>query len=259
MSACHSAVIWRGPSPMDGAPICAVAVISQSSRENTKTGAVVQTYILLEDIDPRNASKSGADYSICGTCPLRGIATDDPDRSIARNRICYVQLGQGPLNVFKAIQRGVYPVVRGHAAIAAIGRGRVVRLGTYGDPAMVPSYIWESLISEARGHTAYSHQANVPAANFRAPTCTCGQLTPLPMLARHGRADNAHSASCGPLPISSKPAKFYVPPRRKPAAMSPAPIAGCAAVPGRSPNQSPSWRMEPARGTLRPSRQFQPI
>jgi hypothetical protein len=99
---------------------------------------------------------------------LRGIVTDDPDRSIARNRICYVQLGQGPLNVFKAIQRGVYPVVRGHAAIAAIGRGRVVRLGTYGDPAMVPSYIWESLISEARGHTAYSHQANVPAANFRA-------------------------------------------------------------------------------------------
>jgi hypothetical protein len=153
---------------MDGAPICAVAVISQSSRENTKTGAVVQTYILLEDIDPRDASKSGADYSICGTCPLRGIATDDPDRSIARNRICYVQLGQGPLNVFKAMQRGVYPVVRGHAAIAAIGRGRVVRLGTYGDPAMVPSYIWESLISEARGHTAHSHQANVPAANFRA-------------------------------------------------------------------------------------------
>jgi hypothetical protein len=153
---------------MDGAPICAVAVISQSSRENTKTGAVVQTYILREDIDPRDASKSGADYSICGTCPLRGIATNDPDRSIARNRVCYVQLGQGPLNVFKALQRGVYPVVRGHAAIAAIGRGRVVRLGTYGDPAMVPSYIWESLIAETRGHTAYSHQANVPAANFRA-------------------------------------------------------------------------------------------
>jgi hypothetical protein len=166
--ACHSAVIWRGPSPMDGAPICAVAIISQSSRENTKTGAVAQTYILREDIDPRDASKSRADYSICGDCPMAGIATADPKRKIAKDRICYVQLGQGPLNVFKAMRRGVYPVVRGHAAIAAIGRGRVVRLGTYGDPAMVPVDIWASLISEARGHMAYSHQANVPAANFRA-------------------------------------------------------------------------------------------
>jgi hypothetical protein len=43
----------------------------------------------------------------------------------------------------------------------------MVRLGTYGDPAAVPSYIWESLISEATGHTAYSHQSNMPNADTR--------------------------------------------------------------------------------------------
>src|SRR5215472_14390217 len=50
------------------------------------------------------------------------------------------------------------PVASGHAAIAAVGHGRAVRLGAYGDPAAIPSYVNESLVSEASGHTAYSHQ-----------------------------------------------------------------------------------------------------
>jgi len=159
-----SAIIYRGPSLIDGAPIVAVAI---ASSRNTKTGNMVQTYILLSGIDPRAANKSGADYSICGTCPHRGTPTDDPKRALAKGRSCYVQIGQGPLGVFRMLARDGYRAVTGHADIAAIGSGRMVRLGTYGDPAAVPSYVWDSLIFEATGHTAYSHQSGVQSADFR--------------------------------------------------------------------------------------------
>lgn len=160
-----SAIIYRGPSLIDGAPIVVIAI---DSPRNTKTGRMVQTYIIRADIDPRDANKSGADFSICGDCPHRGTPTNDPEAKQAKGRSCYVLLGQGVLIAYRAMLRGVYPEVRGHAAIAELGRGKLVRLGTYGDPAAVPSYIWESLISEAAAHTAYSHQAARNGSSFDA-------------------------------------------------------------------------------------------
>jgi hypothetical protein len=55
------AIIYRGPSQLDGQPIVIVAVWSSSKKANRKTGNVVQTYILREDIDPVTASKLGED------------------------------------------------------------------------------------------------------------------------------------------------------------------------------------------------------
>lgn len=158
-------IIYSGPSLIDGKPIVAIAIPKKS--RNTKTGPMVQTYIIRADIDPRDASKSGEDYSICGNCPHRGIAHNRPNKKLALKRSCYVNIGQGVLIVYKALTRGVYPTVSGHDAIAAIGSGRMVRLGTYGDPAAVPSYIWESLLSRASGHTAYTHQSGVASAQAR--------------------------------------------------------------------------------------------
>jgi hypothetical protein len=150
-----SGIIYKGPSLLDGAPI---VVIATYSNRNRKTGAVVQTYILCEGINPLEASKTGADYSICGTCPMRGETTTDPARKQAKGRRCYVNLGQGVLTVWRAYRRGVYHAADSAAARAAIGRGRVVRLGTYGDPAAVPDYVWSELLSDAETWTAYTHQ-----------------------------------------------------------------------------------------------------
>jgi hypothetical protein len=147
-----SGIIYRGPSLIDGAPIVVVAFYS---KRNPKTGGMVQTYIIREDVDPVAASKSGADVSICGACVHRGTATDDPAAKQAKKRTCYVVLGHGPLTVFRAYHRGLYAPVDP----AAIGRGRMVRLGTYGDPAAVPSHVWDALLSEAAGWTGYSHQS----------------------------------------------------------------------------------------------------
>lgn len=157
-------VIYDGASQIDGKRIIAIANIAKS--RNGKTGAMVQTYILRPDINPLEANKTGADFSICGNCPHRGNATNDPNRKTAENRSCYVNLGQGVLITYKAYKAGKYPAITGHDAIAALGADRMVRIGTYGDGAAVPSYIWDSLISKAKGHTAYSHQSGIESASF---------------------------------------------------------------------------------------------
>lgn len=147
-----SAIIYNGPSLLDGQPI---VVIATYSNRNTKTGTVVQTYILCRDTNPLEASKTGADFSICGDCTMRGEVTTDPQRKQAKGRRCYVNLGQGVLIVYKAFLRGVYQ----EGDPRTMGRGRFVRVGTYGDPGAVPSRVWDELLSEADTWTAYSHQS----------------------------------------------------------------------------------------------------
>lgn len=165
----NAAVIYEGPSLLDGKP---VVVIATTSGRNRKTGAVVQTYILRSDIDPREASKTGEDFSICGNCSLKGKATDDPAAKTAKERECYVRLDHGPLVVWKSYKKGtVYPTIRGHEAIAALGAGKVVRLGSYGDPSAVPSYLWDSLLSGCTSHLGYTHQNSIPGADVRPDQC----------------------------------------------------------------------------------------
>ena len=154
-------IIYQGPSLIDGQPIFVVAL---SGSKNTKTGSMVQTYIMRSDIDPRDASKTGADFSICGGCPHRGHATSDPAKKQATERTCYVLLGQGPRLVFQGFKAGAYPV---SDDLENLGSGRMIRLGSYGDPAAVPSHIWSRLLDQAEGHTAYSHQSDQTGADFR--------------------------------------------------------------------------------------------
>jgi hypothetical protein len=85
---------------------------------------------------------------------MRGEVTTDPKRKIAKGRKCYVNLGQGVLIVFKSFLRGVYK----EGDPRTMGRNRFVRVGTYGDPAAVPSHIWDELLAECETWTAYTHQ-----------------------------------------------------------------------------------------------------
>ena len=167
-------IIYEGQSLLDNKPIVVVAIPKSS---NDKTGDMLQTIIMRSDIDPITASRTGEDYSICGSCVHRGIPHNGKSGG-AKKRSCYVMLLM-VLSVYKAYKKGNYRRIQGHDAIASIGLGLMVRLGTYGDPAAVPSYIWESLLSDAEGHTGYSHQANVDGADYR-PDLT---INPKPILA----------------------------------------------------------------------------
>ena len=151
-------IAYQGPSLIDGQPI---VVLVQTGSKNRKTGDMVQTYILRADIDPITASRTGQDSSICGDCIHKGQASDRAQGQ-AINRTCYVTLAHGPLGKWKAYKKGSYSTISGHKEIAALGFGRMVRLGTYGDPCAVPKNFWQSLISRAQGHTAYTHGATNP-------------------------------------------------------------------------------------------------
>jgi hypothetical protein len=146
-----SFIFYRGPSVIDGSPIVGIAIIPRRSRGNVKTGAaMVQTYILRDDLHPVTAVREGADVSICGACPHRGDGT-------GRKRTCYVQLQQGPSAVWKGLQSGRY-VDR----TSDHGRGQcadlLVRLGAYGDPAAIPAAAWSALLDGAADWTGYTHQ-----------------------------------------------------------------------------------------------------
>jgi hypothetical protein len=147
-------ILWEGPSRIDGAPIVVLAIGLESS-SNSKTGNMLQTYILRQDVSPMDAINNGEDVSICGDCPHRGTS---------KTRTCYVNIGQGPLAVWGAYQRGRYA----HASdIASVGALRVVRLGTYGDPAAVPVSVWDALVSRAIAHTGYTHQWRGIGAGYK--------------------------------------------------------------------------------------------
>ena len=155
-------IIYEGPSLIDGSPI---VVLVQSGSRNSKTGNMVQTFILRSDVDPITASRTGEDKAICGDCIHRGKPSDK-DKGTAIGRTCYVTLAHAPLGKYKAFKRGSYGRVSGHKAIADLGFGKMVRLGTYGDPSAAPQWLWDSLVSMADGWTAYTHGAVNPDPNM---------------------------------------------------------------------------------------------
>ena len=69
----NGVLLWRGPSPVDGAPIMCILTGLQSPSVNGKTGPMLQTWIMREDIPPHHAQRGGEDSSVCGGCPLRPL------------------------------------------------------------------------------------------------------------------------------------------------------------------------------------------
>lgn len=151
----NSRIIYEGPSVIDARPIVVVATGLEDDSANSKTGAMIQTWILCADCAPQEAAKNGRDKSICGNCVHR--ADENGKRS------CYVTLFHAPRAVFAAYARGSYT----YEDPEVVGANRFVRLGSYGDPAAVPASVWRRLLKHATGWTGYTHQHNHPSARVR--------------------------------------------------------------------------------------------
>lgn len=149
MKRSNGIILFEGPSRLDGAPIVAIMTGTDRPSANRKTGPMIQTWILRADEEPTDAIRSGADASICGSCPLRGV--------LGAERACYVNVGQAPLAVYRAWRRGVY-LSRDMEHAEALVAGRALRIGSYGDPAAAPLSMWARLASAARTWTGYTHQ-----------------------------------------------------------------------------------------------------
>jgi hypothetical protein len=148
-------IAYEGPSLIDGAPI--VVIINKlDGSDNAKTGAIVQSFIIRADVAPTEALKTGEDESICGQCPHRPLLARETGAAP-----CYVNVGRSVRSVYEAYKRGRY--TRADAAtIARALASKIVRLGTYGDPAAAPVTMWARITRYAAGRRGYTHQWGRP-------------------------------------------------------------------------------------------------
>lgn len=145
-------IAYEGPSLYDGSPIVVIINKIDGKSANAKTGGIVQSFIIRTDIHPAMALRSGDDVSVCGTCrhrPLLAKQTGDAP--------CYVQVSKSVAAVYRAYLRGRYERAPLHVIADAL-RDRVLRIGTYGDGAMVPASVWQALLQFTAGHRGYTHQ-----------------------------------------------------------------------------------------------------
>tara|TARA_R110000822_G_scaffold110654_4_gene240924 strand:- start:5998 stop:6741 length:744 start_codon:yes stop_codon:yes gene_type:complete len=134
--------------------IC-IATGFKNSSANDKTGAMIQTWILVKELKPTEALKQGLDWLVCGDCKHRGHEDENGKHGV--DRTCYVNLGQGPRAVWDAWVRGRYENLNSENVKAFTGRK--IRLGSYGDPAYVPFRIWKLILKYGENsHTGYTHQ-----------------------------------------------------------------------------------------------------
>jgi len=138
-------ILYKGKSMINGDPIVCIATMSSN---NPKTGNEIQTWILPDnDIKPNENVKTGADISVCGDCIKRPIHAKKGEK-------CYVKTFQAPRSVYDAYKRGRYSESWNSKTFF----GRMLRLGSYGDPAAVPFEVWEKALTKTIGHTGYTHQ-----------------------------------------------------------------------------------------------------
>jgi hypothetical protein len=147
-------IFYKGASQIDGSPVVGIATVDSSNR---KTGSMVQTWIIRDDVHPVVASRTGADSAICGDCRHRG-QYDEHGNRIAGTRTCYVMLTP-VASVYRTLRAGRYDDLSASLDLAATRiAGRMLRLGSYGDPAAIPHEVWIALLARVAGHTGYTHQ-----------------------------------------------------------------------------------------------------
>ena len=185
MANTNSLIVYEGPSTIDGAPIVVILTGLDQSSANEKTGNLVQSFIIRADVEPHQALKTGDDASVCGLCPHRPILA-----KTTGDAPCYVNVGKSVLAVYGAYRRGSYARASSIAQVAAVLKGRKLRLGTYGDPAAAPVGLWQLLVSLAAGHVGYTHQWQSVGFDARA-------WSPLVMASADSAAEAAQASALG--------------------------------------------------------------
>jgi len=149
-----SFVVWRGLSPFNGQGIVALLSGVRTKSNNRKTGDMAQLSIVSDSGLPSHSLSNGADASSCGNCPLRPRLARLAGAAVS----CYVFVAQSIDAKWKAFQRGAYADGTSLNVLAESWRDKPIRIGDYGDGAMMPESIIRRLVTIASGWTAYTHQ-----------------------------------------------------------------------------------------------------
>lgn len=140
-----SIVLWEGQSLLNDDPIVVILTGLMRPSTNRKTGPMIQSWVLHQQVTPIHAVKSGKDQAICGNCPLRGPGG------------CYVDL-RTVNAIWRAYKQGTYPKLSGDDLSLIAALRRPLRITSYGDAAATPFEVWEPLLEACPRHTGYTHQ-----------------------------------------------------------------------------------------------------
>jgi len=154
----NSLILWRGPSALDGSPIRLVISGLTTPSTNPKTGDVLQTWILPDDLSPAEAVRTGQDRGVCGSCPHRHHTGGG----------CYVLPWQAPTTIWRSTEGTLTlaeELSKGRSGgflqkLEALTTGRTLRMGSYGDPTAVPAKTWQTLVEilNTSYTLGYTHQ-----------------------------------------------------------------------------------------------------
>ena len=142
----NSYIVWEGASLIDGSPIVLILTGFVNHTSNRKTGYLLQSWIIKQNILPTEAAKKGFDKAICGDCPMK----------LSRLGSCYVNLAVTN-NIYRKYETGAYPYFSKNE-IEVLKRYRYpIRIGSYGDPTAVPFDVWKPIILASGSYTGYTH------------------------------------------------------------------------------------------------------
>lgn len=135
-------ILYEGPSQINGKPIFAI-ITGFHKTHNKKTGGMLQSWMLVDSVNPIRALETGADFSVCGRCKHRHFKS------------CYVNVPQAPRGVYAHYKKNGYPKLgEEHTQFF---QGKKLRIGSYGDPTSIPITAWQKVLPLVEGFTGYTH------------------------------------------------------------------------------------------------------
>ena len=149
-----SGIIWKGESQYDNSPIMLLATGEDKRSNNIKTGAMIQLWILRTDMPPVEAVKQNLDGAVCGECTMRWNSGGG----------CYVIPFHYSIMWKKAMTSESWYTPQ---QLATLSRKKhlPIRMGAYGDPAMVPLEVWKQMGVMPKG-SGYTHQWETADTGF---------------------------------------------------------------------------------------------
>lgn len=140
----NGVIVWEGASLFDRSPIVLILTGLENPSTNRKTGQMIQSFVLRQDMLPWDAIESGKDVAVCGQCPLK-------------RRICYLD-PRSLNNVWRKYKAGGYPPVTQQELNRMKNRHQLLRVTAYGEATAVPYEVWEHLMGYCEFGTGYTHQ-----------------------------------------------------------------------------------------------------
>ena len=120
-----------------------LAFTALNGSENRKTGNMVQTYLIDKE---RLISEPKTFGAKCEQCPMVDKCYVSRDKLSVRKALVKLTQGEATSYAFATLDE-VLPLLQ----------GRLVRLGTYGDPSAIPLDDLKRICESAKGHTGYTH------------------------------------------------------------------------------------------------------